>query len=82
MAKYCCYDMVSILYFTALQTNCIFVVSSSGVITYSKVTAFLKKQPRVIRQYKSIATVNETLTLSGNHLIFARKTTADVFNTM
>ena len=33
-------------------------------------------------QYKSIATVNETLILTGNHLIYARENFDDKFNPM
>ena len=58
------------------------VVSSTGTVTYSEVTAFLKKQPNKMTQCKSIVTVNGTLTLTGNHLVYARKSFADQFNPM
>ena len=57
-------------------------VSSSGTVKYSAVKAFLKKQPKMVAEYKSIATVNETLTLSGNHLVYARKVVDDQCNPM
>ena len=57
-------------------------VSSNGTITHIKITAFLKKQPNLITNYKSIETGNKTLILTGNHLIFARKGFADFFNPM
>ena len=59
-----------------------FVVSSSGTDTYSEIRAFLKKQPNMVMQFKSIATLNESLTLTGNHLLYAQKTINDQFNPM
>ena len=58
----------------------ILVVSSTG--TYSEVKAFLQRQPNILYQYKSIATMKETIILSGNHLIYARKNLDDQFNPM
>ena len=55
------------------------IVLPTGTITYSEVRAFLKKQSGIITQYRSIVTVNETLTLTGNHLIYARENSADQF---
>ena len=47
---------------------------SSGEVTFSEVKAFLKKQPHVTTTYKSITTsTNQTITLSPNHMIYARK---------
>ena len=43
------------------------------MVGYSEVRAFLKKQQDIIAQYKSITTVNKTITLSRDHLIYARK---------
>ena len=49
-------------------------VLESGEAIFSEVKAFLKKQPHVIGTYKSITTSgNKTITLSPNHLIYARK---------
>ena len=49
-------------------------VSSTGAITYSEVRAFLKKQPTIITEYKSITTLGkEIITLTGNHLLYGRK---------
>ena len=46
----------------------------NGEITFSEVKAFLKKKPHVTGTYKSITTsTNQTITLSPNHLIYARK---------
>ena len=54
-------------------------VSSGGILTYSQVTMFLK-QPNQILKYQSITTVgNETLSLTGNHLVYARKCNSDQF---
>ena len=57
-------------------------VSSSGTVKYSVIKAFLKNQPKRVTEYKLIATLNETLTLSGNHLIYARKSVDDQYNPM
>ena len=57
-------------------------VSSTGTVKYSAITVFLKNQPKRVTEYKSIATLNETLTLSGNHLIYARKSVDDQYNPM
>ena len=56
--------------------------SSTGVITYSKVRSFLKNQQNTITQYQAIETVNKTVMLTGNHLIFARKYFAKKFDLM
>ena len=59
------------------------VVLSSGAVTYSEVRAFLEKDFTVITKYKSLTTIwNETLTLTGNHLIYGRKNCTDKFNPM
>ena len=50
------------------------LVSENGEITFSEVKAFIEKQPHVTAIYKSISTSsNQTITLSPNHLIYARK---------
>ena len=55
-------------------------VSSSGEITYSEVKMFLKQKPDVIMKYKSLRTLqNKTITLTGNHLLHARKRSSDMF---
>ena len=59
------------------------IVTLSGRVKHSEVKMFLKRQPDVIRKYKSITTVmNSTLTLSENHLVFARKYYSDKFYPM
>ena len=58
------------------------IVSSSGIVTYSEVKTFLKKQPDMILEYKSITIWNETLTLTGNHLLYARENSVDKFHPM
>ena len=55
------------------------VVSKTGELTYNEITAFLKQQPNTITQYKSIKTVNKTITLTENHLIYGRKNSAKQF---
>ena len=59
-----------------------YTVSSTGMVTYSEVRAFLEKESDIMIQCKSISTVNETLILTGNHLIFAREKFASQFNPM
>ena len=58
------------------------IVLLSGSVTYSEVRTFLKKQPDVMTQCKLIATANETLILTGNHLVYARENFDDHFNPM
>ena len=56
-------------------------VSKDGKLTYSKVTTFLKKWPAMISTYKSITTLRyKTISISGNHLIYARKDGNDKLN--
>ena len=60
-----------------------YIVSSSGVLIYSEVKTFLKTQSDVIINYNSITTsLNETLIVTGNHLIYARRCFNDKFNPM
>ena len=54
-------------------------VSSTGQPTHTEVKAFLQKEPNIIIKCKLISTQNETLTLTENHLIYARKHFADQF---
>ena len=58
-------------------------VSSNGSVTPSEITVFLKKQHTVTTMYRSITTTwNTTITLSGNHLIFARRNLTHKFSPM
>ena len=51
-----------------------FLVSPDGTIIYTKVKGFLDKMPTTIAKYKSIETsYNNTLTVSGQHLIYAKR---------
>ena len=59
------------------------IVSSSGWLAYSEVKMFLKKQPAIITEYKSITTsANTTIRLSKNHLIYTKKYCNDKFEPM
>ena len=59
------------------------LVSLSGRLTYSKVSTFMKKQANSINMYNSITTSgNKTISLSGNHLIYGRKSSSDKFHPM
>ena len=72
-----------VIFHTLVCICCFFdIVSSAGIVTYSEVTSFLKKQPNIMTEYKSITTLNGTITLTGNHLVYARKVFADQFNPM
>ena len=56
---------------------------SDGRHTHGKIITFLKKQHNVIMEYKSITTsLNNTINLSGNHLIYARTSCSDQFHPM
>ena len=59
------------------------LVSSRGNLMYSEVRTFRQKQNAVTSVYKSITTAeNNTISLSGNHLIYARKSCNGKFNPM
>ena len=54
-----------------------------GSITYSEVRTFMKKQSTMVGMYRSITTsLNKTISLSGDHLIYARSPGTDKFNPM
>ena len=58
-------------------------VSSEGKIVYSQIRTFMEKQPTAATTYKSIKTsLNHTISLTGNHLLYARLSGAEKFNTM
>ena len=47
---------------------------SNSEMEYGELRTFLKRQSDVIMKYKSITTsMNQTLSLSANHLIYARQ---------
>ena len=58
------------------------IVSSSGIVTYSEVKTFLKKKPDMVLGFKSISFWNETLTLTGNYLLYAKENSVDKFHPM
>ena len=52
-------------------------------VSYSEVRTFMKRQPTVTTMYKSITTsCNNTINLSRDHLIYARKSRTDEFTPM
>ena len=58
-----------------------YLVTSDGRISHTEVTTFLRKQPTVINKYLSITTTaNRTISLTGNHLIYARNSLSHKFN--
>ena len=59
------------------------VVSKFGIVRYSEVVSFLQKEANVVAKYESITTShNESIQLSGSHLVFARKHIDEKFNPM
>ena len=77
--------IISLLYqcfiHVVLLAHCVpFIFCSDNIatsvygVTFSAVTIFLKQQPEVIMNYKLIRTnLDKNLTLSGDHLVFAKK---------
>ena len=60
-----------------------YLVSPDGGVKYSEIRTFMKKQPVAMTVYKSIKTsLNYTISLTGEHLIHARKSGTDKFNPM
>ena len=58
-------------------------VLSSGRTVHSEVKTFLTKEPSAVTLYKSITTfLNKTISLTGNHLIYAKKGCTDKFSPM
>ena len=59
------------------------IATSAATVTYSEIITFIEKKPNVVVNFKSITTSqNETLTLSGKHLIFARGSSSNKFSTI
>ena len=57
-----------------------YLVSSEGRLTYGEVRVLLQKNQGLTSFYKSITTSsNNTIRLTGNHLIYARTTSAEFF---
>ena len=66
-----------------VQTFIFILVSSDGTVKYSAVTMFFHKKPAVTTVYKSITTsVNSTINLTPEHLIYARQNDGDPFKAM
>ena len=50
---------------------------------YSEVITFMKNKDSVMTMYKEITTsLNKTITLSPDHLLYARRSAATMFNPM
>ena len=57
------------------------VSSADGNIEFSEVITFLKKRHTGITMYKSInISGNRTICLTGNHIIYSRKYSTEMFN--
>ena len=77
----CSFPPYCFKHFILYQMLNLLSVSSGGRLTYGKVKAFQKKQYSMTSVYKSISTSsNNTITLSENHLIYARKNCRNKFN--
>ena len=79
--------IICLFFVIVIFCGCDFVisykVSASGKVIHSKVVAFFKKLPNMITQYKSITTFgNESLIVSGDHLVYAKVSLADQFKPM
>ena len=60
-----------------------YIVSAFGVVTYSEVRTFFHKSKGSTSMYKLLTTdMNNTISLSGNHLIYTRKNEMDTFNAL
>ena len=58
-------------------------VTSEGFIEFSEVTAVLRNRSTVTVLYKSITTAAiKTISLTENHLIYAKKHSAGIFHAM
>ena len=58
-------------------------MSWNSDVVFSEVRIFLKKQYTGINMYTSIKTFdNYTISMTGNHLIYARKSGTESFNPM
>ena len=65
--------------FSILYSN-IYLATSDGSLTYSEVISFVEKQHALTTMFKSITTsFNNTVTLTGNHLIYARRSSVEKF---
>ena len=59
------------------------VVSQATTVTFTEISTFLKYTPDAIYKYKSITTLwNKTITLTGGHLVYTRKSSDCKFNTV
>ena len=58
-------------------------VSEDGSMVYSEVRTFMDKNPAVTNPYRSITTLgNKTISLTGNHPLYARKSSTEKFIVM
>ena len=80
------YCFLFVIIYSKILLGCLHfmkLVLPSGSVSYSQVTSFMKKQQVITRMYISITTSwNNTLSLSGNHLIYTRKSYMEKFMPM
>ena len=61
-------------------TRMIYSGRPDGSNTYSEIKAFLMKEHTAVTMYQQITTsTNQTISLTGNHLIYVRKRFTDNF---
>ena len=61
----------------------LYSVGPIGRVTFSEVRGFMKRRDAVTTMYKSISTsLDKTISLSGEHLIYAMKSVYDKFKRM
>ena len=65
-----------------LNASIFVTVLSNGSLTHSEVRTFLHKDGNKIVTYKIIKTLDGSLALSKNHLVFSRRTYNDTFKPM
>ena len=60
-----------------------FMILHSAGVEYSEVITFMKNKGTVLTMYKEITTsLNKTISLSPDHLLYARRNATGIFNPM
>ena len=82
--SYLLYNIQTLFYFIVDLCFVSLPVSPTGSVIYTEVRTFMKQQPTTTTTaYKSITTsLNKTISLSSNHLLYARKYGTDKFQKM
>ena len=76
-------DMYLKLPFLICGFSFVNLVSASGRLIYSEITSFMEREHFTTNMYKLLTTsYNKTISLSENHLIYARQTSMYKFMPM